>query len=194
MGFFNRFNKSNDLSKEAIKLIYSSLKKRKLYQAFKNGYKPLTPLEWHDIAPFAHPERFRTEFRFSDTETSYEYLFHNKRDYSDAHFFSLYQAVSKILLKAAQPFTDYSRELTPGTIIEYTVEDYFNEKNKKEKPHIKDVTFSLITGIIFAVLAVLLQVALCLWLMPTFIVFFTAFLMIVSFIGFAFTLIELPDY
>ena len=106
----------------------------------------------------------------------------------------MHQAVSKILLKAAQPFANYSRELTPGTIVEYTIEDYFEERNKKEKPHIKDVTFSLITGIIFAVLAVLMLVGLCFWMMPTFIVFFTAFLMIVSFIGFAFTLIELPDY
>lgn len=194
MGFLNKFNKSNDLSKDAIKLIYSSLKKRRLYQAFKRGYKPLVPLEWNDITPFAHPERFRREFTFSDNETSYEYLFDSKRDYSDTRFFTLHQAVSRILLKAAQPFADYSRELTPGTIVEYTIEDYFKERNKKEKPHIKDVTFSLITGIIFAVLAVLMLVGLCFWLMPTFIVFFTAFLTIVSFIGFAFTLIELPNY
>ena len=176
MRFIGKFKESSNLSQEAIKAIYNSLKKRKLYSIFKMAYSPLEPL--NDVQTSTLPQ-IPVHVKFKKGDNIFIYRPDEKGDYSSLPFFQRYKVINKIIGESHRWYDDLgcTDEVQPSRILRYTTEDYFNEKVQNVKPPMKDARFNLLFGLGFAIIGIFTELILCYWLMPTFLPVFFAFLL-----------------
>jgi hypothetical protein len=187
MTFRKEINNGPEISKECIKLIYSALKKRKLYGLFKKNYEPLRVINNVEIN-MLQPITKRIIF-FKDGEY-YGYVSdeENNNLYNGVQFFQIYKVARRIL--TSTPSNDFmTSEIIPERVLEYVTEDYFKNKNKEKKPHIRDSKFALIFGLLFAVIGVFLEILCCYVIMPSFLIYFISIMWTFTLIGGLATLI-----
>ena len=183
MKFTDKHKSSSELSKIAIKKIYESLKKRKMYSLFKRTYRPLRPLKQEEIDRITFDKR--NSMYLCNGEEVYEYKPDTKYNYDNLNFFNLYKTAKYILADSRTLGTPPG--LAPSTLVSYVAEDYFAEKNKKKKPHITDVKFAILFGLIFTVLGVFMETLTCYFVIPEFLPLFFIFISLANLLGITFT-------
>lgn len=178
MRFIGKFKESSNLSQEAIKAIYNSLKKRKLYSIFKMAYLPLEPLNDVQTLTLTLPQ-IPVHVKFKIGDNIFIYRPNEKGNYSSLPFFLRYKVINKILSESHRWYDEFGGidEVQPSRILRYTTEDYFNEKVQNVKPPMKDARFNLLFGLGFAIIGIFTELMLCYWLIPTFLPVFFAFLL-----------------
>jgi putative flippase GtrA len=182
MKFTDKHKSSSELSKIAIKKIYESLKKRKMYSLFKRTYRPLRPLKQEEIDRITFDKR--NSIYLCNGEKVYQYKPNKKYKYNNLNFFNLYKTAKYILADSRTIGTPL--ELAPSALVSYVAEDYFTEKNKKKKPHITDVKFTIFFGLIFTVLGVFMETLACYFVMPEFLPLLFIFISLANLLGITF--------
>jgi ABC-type multidrug transport system fused ATPase/permease subunit len=156
-------DKTNDkrfgeISRGLIKNIYSSLKKRKLYQRFKLSYTPFTAIREDEERRIVF-DGYGSFIYIPVNENPHDCIRYSPRRpkqdfYYKSKFFKMI-TIALIMLKHSF-LTKKSTAIDPIAITQYISQDYFEEYAKNNKTPKNELFYSFIVGNIFMVLGVII--------------------------------------
>lgn len=148
-----------EISREVVKRIYYSLKKRKLYQKFKLCYRPLDIIK-RDTERAIHFEDWRKIIYIPVGNKEKDCILYKpnrkKRDVYDGSKFFKGLTIALIMLRGATlTHPKCSNEnVAPSIITQYLAQDYFENYIREHKVPKRESFYSFIFGTLFTILGI----------------------------------------
>ena len=166
----------------ALKYLYKVMRKKGIYHEYKKHASPPIPKRYTEDFLSRHG-RFPAarKMRFTKGKETMFFCPTKSIDYNRFLFFRVHNAAYKILLD-----TYYGHgEISLGEIMEEIPQEYFKNEYKGEKLPIKDRTFYLWFGLIFALLFCVFSTYLCYLIFPESLTLFLKTMMAINLFGFS---------